>query len=50
MTAVPNAESLGLIKCMVNSPFLGALAKESAHWRENLQPQPDSRCPGCQGL
>ena len=50
MTAVPNAESLGLIRCIVKGPFLGALAKGSAHWRKNLQPQPDSRCPGCQGL
>lgn len=27
MTAVPNAESLGLIRCVVNSPFLGSLGK-----------------------
>src|ERR1700722_11912693 len=50
MTAVPNAESLGLMRCIVKGPFLGALAQTSAHWRACLQPQPDAQGPGCQGL
>src|SRR5579863_1504829 len=50
MTAVPKAESLGLIKWIFNGPFLGGLAQETAHWRERLQPQPDTQSPGCQGL
>src|SRR5579863_5081355 len=50
MTAVPNAESLGLMRCIFKGPFLGALAKGSAHWRARLQPQPDTQSPGCQGL
>src|SRR6478609_64384 len=50
MTAVPNAESLGLIRWIVKGPFLGVLAAGSAHWRTCLQPQPDTQSPGCQGL
>jgi hypothetical protein len=39
MTAVPNAESLGLIKWIVKGPFLGALADSLADCRITLLPQ-----------